>query len=116
MSCKLPFPPFSFNYCLPLSVAVHQVLHPIPIKTKVWYMVSMDLIGPLTVTAEGYQYCLTMIDYFTKWPILKPLRSKSAREVARALFEVYAEWGICDIHITDQGTEFCNKLLDGMYI
>ena len=96
-----------------LCLSGNQVLHPVPIKPKVWYLVSLDLIGPLPESPEGYKYCLTIIDYFTKWPIMKPLLNKSAREVARALYEVYCDWGVCDFHITDQGREFCNMALDG---
>lgn len=105
-------------------------------------MVGMDLIGPLTESAEGYKYCCTLIDYYSKWAsvflvfsvvfgrfwhsfqfvfllgfilqvILKPLRSKTALEVARVLTEVIADMGVCAIHLSDQGTEFCSYLLDG---
>jgi IS30 family transposase len=75
----------------------------------------MDLVGPLKESPEGYKYFLTLVDYFTKWIILKPLRTKQGHEVAQALLEVYSDWGVCDIHISDQGTEFCNELLDGRF-
>lgn len=54
-----------------------------------------------------------MNEFFLLQVVLKPLRNKTAHEVARALLEVSADMGLCSIHITDQGTEFVNKLLDG---
>ena len=98
---------------VPLSLSAPHPLHPVPVPKKVWSLVSMDLITGLPKSPEGYINLLTMIDYFSKWPIAKPLRSKKAKEIARALMSVYAEWGVPDIHLSDQGTEFCNRLLDG---
>ena len=50
-------------------------LQPLPVITKVWYRVGMDLTGPL-VESEGYRYILTFIDHFTKWIETRPLRTK----------------------------------------
>lgn len=105
----------SFKRSIKINLSGPHVLHPVPVPCKVWSLVSLDLITGLPESAEGYVNCLTMIDYFSKWPIAKPLRTKTAKEVALALMSVYADWGICDIHITDQGTEFCNKLMDGKH-
>lgn len=96
-------------------IAGKQTVKPVPVPRKVWCLVAMDLVGPMKKSEEGYEYILTLIDYWTKWVVLKPLKSKHATEVARALLEVYADWGVPEIHISDQGTEFCNKLLDGMF-
>ena len=57
-------------------------LQPLPVITKVWFCVGMDLTGPL-IHSEGYTYILTIIDHFTKWTETRPLRSKDAEEVAR---------------------------------
>ena len=36
---------------------------------------SVDLVGPLPETTEGYVYILTAEDQFTRWPIaIKPLK------------------------------------------
>ena len=55
-------------------------LKPLPIITKVWCRVGMDLTGPL-IRSNGYKYILTMIDHFTKWIETRPLSSKEATEV-----------------------------------
>jgi cleavage and polyadenylation specificity factor subunit 1 len=34
--------------------------------------VHVDLVGPL-LTSEGYIYCLTAVDCFTRWPVVIPI-------------------------------------------
>ena len=64
------------------------VLHPIPVKPKVWYQVGMDLIGPMPVTPRGNKYIVTLTDYFTKWAEAAPLPDKTALGVAKFIYSV----------------------------
>eukprot|EP00731_Ephydatia_muelleri_P013470 Em0007g780a len=68
-------------------------LHPIPVPSKVWSQIGIDLI-----------------DYFSKWPEGAPLKDKTAVGVADFLFTVFCRHGWPDIIISDQGREFVNKL------
>ena len=67
-------------------------LHPIPV-TKVWHRVGIDLMGPLPETKEGNKYIITLSDYFSKWPEVAPLQSKSAEGVAKFLFDTFCQHG-----------------------
>ncbi len=67
------------------------VLHPIPVKTKIWSQVGMDLIGPMPVTPRGSKYIVTLTDYFSKWAEAAPLPDKTALGVAKFIFSV----GVC---------------------
>ena len=48
--------------------------------------VGIDLLGPLPTSLKGNRYVLTVLDYFTHWPILIPVPNKEARTSAEALF------------------------------
>ena len=63
-------------------------LRPIPVPSKLWSQVGMDLIGPLPQTSRGNQYIVTLTDYFTKWAEAAPLLDKSAVGVARFIYSV----------------------------
>ena len=86
-------------------------LHPIPMPRKVWSQVRIDI---MTMKKVGeYKYLITGIDYFSKNLEMRPLKSKSAREVAQFIYEdIICRWGSPDVIITDQGCEFCNAIND----
>ncbi len=49
-------------------------------------MVCIDLLGPLPETRSGNKYLLTMLDCFTRWPIIVPIPDTIASTVSQALF------------------------------
>ena len=73
--------------------------------------VFIDLIGPYPETTEGYKYCLTVEDGFTRFAQVYPLKSKEAIEVTKELTNKYiSTWGCpAGIH-SDNGKEFTNKI------
>ncbi len=74
--------------------------------------IHCDLIGPLPITAADHVYALVMVDSFTKWASVVPLRSKEGGEVANAIINNwYSIFGVPYEIQSDQGPEFCNDLL-----
>ena len=63
-------------------------LHPIPVKSRVWHQLGIDLIGPLRPTPRGFKYIMTIIDYYSKWAEAGPLKDKTASAVAEFLYMV----------------------------
>jgi len=60
---------------------------------------------------EGYRYILVIVDLFTKFVILKPLKEKTGLAVARELFHVGNFVGHFKILQSDNGSEFDNQIL-----
>lgn len=87
-------------------------LKPVTVEPQVWHLVGIDLIGPFQLTPEGFQYVLTMTDYFSKYVEAVPIADKSAYSVARGVFKVYCRHGAPMHTICDQGREFINQVGD----
>ena len=57
-----------------------------------------------------YKYVVVFQDLFTRWVELRPLRSATEKNVAKAFEElVLFRWGTPDYLLTDNGKEFDNK-------
>jgi hypothetical protein len=56
---------------------------------------SIDYLPLLPTTNEGYRHCLIMVDVFSKWIELVPMRTKSSAEVAQAVRQhLFARFGL----------------------
>ena len=64
-----------------------NVLQPIPVLTKCWSMMCVNLVGPLK-EVNGFHYIVTAVDYTLKWVEAKPIHDKSALSVAQVLFKL----------------------------
>ena len=84
------------------------LLQPI-FTTRPFELVAADIMGPLTISPEGYKYLLNIIDVFTSWPEAIPLKSLTAQETTRA-FQIFITRHECpDKIITDKGTSFMSN-------
>ena len=84
-----------------------------PVATSPGQVWSMDLIGPLPTSERGYKYCLVMLDHYSGWPEVYPLKNKSNAEVWRNLrIDFVPRHGAPRILISDQGTEFKGRGFD----
>ena len=90
-----------------------QPLQPLPICDKPNQRVHVDLVGPLRTTNAGNKYVMVITDAFTKYAEVAPIVNKEAETVAQTLFERWiVRHSAPATLVTDQGREFCNKVLD----
>jgi len=68
--------------------------------------IHTDLVGPLPIS-NGYQYCLTIIDRFTRWPEAIPVTDITTETITKRIFEEWiTRYGTPARLTTDQGKQF----------
>ena len=79
--------------------------------------ICMDLIGEFSpVSRMGNRYALTAVCMLTGYTFCIPIETKSARDVANAYINhIYCTFGPSKKILTDNGTEFKNKLWEEVY-
>ncbi len=75
----------------------------------------MDTIGPLPEDEEGYKYILVVIDCFTRWVNLHPIKDTTAVECAKRMIHHVGTFG-CPTQVqTDQGSQFESNLMEELF-
>ena len=75
-------------------------------------MIQWDLQGPIDPPSEeGHRWIVTGVCPHIKFPVGRPLLTKTAEEVTQARIDIILEIGVFpEIHSTDLGAEFDNSL------
>lgn len=104
--------------CIPCQRAkVHRHTKLVPDHIQVpdsrFSHIHLDLI--VLPKVRDYQYCLTIIDRFTRWPVAVPLKDMTADTVVTALFDHWiSHYGTPIKIITDQGSQFESQLFKAL--
>jgi Integrase zinc binding domain/Integrase core domain len=87
-----------------------------PIKVgKPFERIGIDFVGPLEKTKNGNRYILVVTDYLTKWPEAKPMKEATSENVVQFIYErIICRHGCPKIILSDRGTHFRNKIVDGL--
>lgn len=74
-------------------------------------IVTMDLMGPYTATRSGNKYVCVFMDLFSRWVEIKAIPSKRYKYVAdNFVSQIVCRYGVPRAIISDNGTEFVNKV------
>lgn len=75
--------------------------------TRLFDVVSIDTVGPFSITENGNRYAVTMQCDFTKFIIIVPIPDKSSSTLAKAVIQYcILSFGPMKSIKTDQGTEY----------
>jgi hypothetical protein len=80
-----------------------EPLIPTPIPVYPFQKLGMDLFH-----LDGVDY-LMVVDYFSKWPIVRELTLTTSRTVILALRGIFSDWGTPETIVSDNGPQFNAK-------
>ena len=76
-----------------------------------WERLGIDVTGPHPTSSKGNVYILTMIDHFTKWIEIFPMKNQEASTIAQILVnQVFCVYGLPQQILTDRGQNFESEL------
>lgn len=75
-----------------------------------WHTIAIDFLGPLPRSKKGNTYLFVVLDCFSKFTILTPLRKADTSAAIRILeSDVFFKFGIPSVLISDNGPQFISK-------
>ena len=76
---------------------------------------GIDFMGPFP-SSFGNEYIILAVDYVSKWVEAKATRTNDARVVVDFLrANIFARFGTPKAIISDRGTHFCNRIVEGVF-
>ena len=78
------------------------------------YRCQLDLIDKQSEPDGYYRFIMNYQDHLTKFTILRPLKTKTAEEVAYQIMDIFCMFGAPFILQSDNGREFANKIIQNL--
>ena len=86
-------------------------MHPI-LEVELFDLWGIDFMGPFPASYNNL-YILLVVDYVSKWVEAIPARTNDAKVVTQFLrSNIFSRFGTPRALIIDNGTHFCNKIID----
>lgn len=101
--------------CQKAKIHRHNKLLPnhIEVPDSRFNHIHIDII--FLPNVNGFQYCLTIIDRFSRWPVAVPLRDITSETITTALFDHWiAHYGTPITITSDQGSQFESTLFQAL--
>lgn len=91
------------------------LLHPIKKTAIPFHTIHLDCTGPFSQSNDGYKHILLIVDGFTKFCLLKPLKTLSSDELVPIIRETVTLFGTPSLVITDRGTNFSSNQIQSLF-
>jgi len=86
-------------------------VQPIPIPSRRFSHLHIDIVGPLLTSAAGFSYLFTVMDRSTRWLEAMPLKDLTAAGCADALIAGWiSRFGVPAFITSDRGSQFTSAL------
>ncbi|CAF5051127.1 unnamed protein product [Rotaria magnacalcarata] len=80
-----------------------------------WHTIGMHILGPLPTTTRQKRFLLVVVDYFTRWVELFPLKSTTSDDIANILTnEIFSRYGLPKHIVSDNGPQFVSNLFKNL--
>lgn len=76
--------------------------------------ICMDLGDFNTTSSSGNNFILVVVDYFSRFTILRALPDKHSHTIAKELLSIFCLFGFPKIINSDQGSEFVNEIVTNL--
>ena len=97
-----------------ISIKDEPPMHTI-LEVELFDLWGIDFMGPFLASYNNL-YILLAVDYVSKWVEAIPTRTNDAKVVAQFLCSnIFSRFGTPRALITDNGTHFCNKVIDKVF-
>ncbi|CAM4850035.1 unnamed protein product [Rotaria magnacalcarata] len=94
------------NRPMATPMQLHEVLEP-------WHTIGIDLMGPFPTTSRQKKSLLVIVDYFTRWIELFPMRTTTSTNIAQILInEVFSRYGLPKYILSDNGPQFVSNIFE----
>lgn len=87
-----------------------------PVKTNgPWDVLAMDLMGPLPTTSKQNTQLLVVVDHFSKWIEIFPMRKATASKIAEIVEkEIFCRYGAPKSILSDNGSNFKSRIMQNL--
>lgn len=78
-------------------------------------MLAVDYYGPLPCSTGGVEYILVVLDVFSRFVTLFPLKKATAKASVNRIREYFVKMGKPERVLSDHGTQFCVENMEGLF-
>ncbi|CAM4847538.1 unnamed protein product, partial [Rotaria magnacalcarata] len=94
------------NRPMATPMQLHEVLEP-------WHTIGIDIMGQFPTTSRQKKSLIVIVDYFTRWVEVFPMRTTTSTNIAQILInEVFSRYGLPKYILSDNGPQFMSNIFE----